>query len=400
VAWSALGWRPAFFSEIEPFPRAVLAERWPGVPIHGDFTTIREGDYEPIDLLVCGTPCQDFSVAGLRAGLAGERGFLTIEFVRLAERLRPRWLVWENVPGVLSSDDGRAFGIFLGALGECGYGTAWRVCDAQYFGVPQRRRRVFVIGYLGDWRPPAAVLFERESLRGDSAPRYEARQAVAGSLGAGSPRSGKRLGRREAAANRLIALRGHSDYGDGLPSLRFKSGDCGGGSEALVIAATVSARWGNQTGGYAGAEHYNLVTHSLRAEGFDASEDGTGRGVPLIAVDCYNGAIDGDVTHSTRAGNGNALGGVPAVMTLAIRGRGDSHDLEYRQDGIRQEMSVRRLTPRECERLQGFPDDYTLITYRSKPAADGPRYRALGNSMAVPCMKWLGKRIAMVEELL
>jgi DNA (cytosine-5)-methyltransferase 1 len=553
VAWHHLGWQAVFFSEIEPFPRAVLAERWPGVPIHGDFTTIEKDTYEPIDLLVCGTPCQDFSVAGLRAGLAGERGFLTIEFVRLAERLRPRWLVWENVPGVLSSDDGRAFGLFLGALGECGYGTAWRVLDAQHFGVPQRRRRVFVVGYLGDWRPPAAVLFERESLRGDTAPRRAAGERVAPCLEACANRTGddRPPGTCVDTADSLIALRGHSDYGDGLPSLRFKSGDCGGGSEALIVPPLMarSSRGGTQglstgftTDGHIVTGHPDpayaisagkqgeggvfgsgrdsqdtFVTHSLRAEGFDASEDGTGRGlvthalnvsgrggdvtedgtgrgVPLIAVDARNGTI-GDQTMTLAGGcdiGSPSLNSTP--LTLAIRGRGDSHDLEYRQDGIAnailtpnggragigvgavavplqcngtnvgtdlpslragnghitgggpaiaygissdcidrsgegdgsaaeraglgivadaspsirarpnngvaQAMSVRRLTPVECARLQGFPDDYLDITYRKKPAADGPKYRALGNSMAVPCMRWIGERIAMVEGLL
>ena len=182
AAWHQLGWKPAFFSEIEPFPRTVLAHHYPHVPLHGDFTTIKEDDYDPIDLLVGGTPCQAFSVAGLRKGFADERGNLTLEYIRLAERLKPRWLVWENVPGVLSQDRGRAFGSFLGGLAECGYGFAYRVLDAQYFGVPQRRRRVFVIGYLGDWRPPAAVLFERESLCGNITPSRESRKSVAPAL--------------------------------------------------------------------------------------------------------------------------------------------------------------------------------------------------------------------------
>ena len=170
VAWHRLGWRASFLSEIEAFPRAVLQHRWTGVPLHGDFTTIEAGQYEPIDLLVGGTPCQSFSVAGLRGGLADDRGNLALEYLRLADRLRPRWLVWENVPGVLSSNGGRDFGAILGGMVELGYGFAYRVLDAQFFGVAQRRRRVFVVGYLGDWRPAAAVLFESESLRGYPAP--------------------------------------------------------------------------------------------------------------------------------------------------------------------------------------------------------------------------------------
>ena len=167
VAWHPLGWEPAFFSEIDAFPRAVLAHHYPEVPLHGDFTTIQAGDYRPIDLLVGGTPCQSFSIAGLRKGLDDDRGNLALEYLRLADRLRPQWLVWENVPGVLSSNGGRDFGAFLGGLVELGYGFAYRVLDAQFFGVAQRRRRVFVVGYAGDWRPAAAVLFERHSLSGD-----------------------------------------------------------------------------------------------------------------------------------------------------------------------------------------------------------------------------------------
>jgi len=170
VAWHSLGWTPAGFAEIEPFPRAVLAHHYPEVPLHGDFTQTADADCADVDLLVGGTPCQSFSVAGLRGGLADQRGNLALEYLRLAERTRARWLVWENVPGVLSSNRGRDFGAILGGMVELGYGFAYRVLDAQYFGVPQRRRRVFVVGYLGDWRPAAAVLFERESLRGNPAP--------------------------------------------------------------------------------------------------------------------------------------------------------------------------------------------------------------------------------------
>ncbi|WP_020472405.1 DNA cytosine methyltransferase [Zavarzinella formosa] len=387
AAWHPLGWKPAFFSEIDNFPRAVLQHHYPSVPCHGDFTTIGKDTYDPIDLLVGGTPCQAFSVAGLRQGFADERGNLTLEFIRLAQRLQPRWLVWENVPGVLSQDTGRAFAAFLGGLAECGYGFAYRVLDARHFGVPQRRRRVFVVGYLGDWRPPAAVLFERESLLGDITPIREAGKIIAATLeaGAGSSR--------------------------------------GAGTPHSLLAPTIPAR--RNAGGGLGTDFDldgGLIAHALRGEGFDASEDGTGRGTPLVPY------------------------------TLAIRGRGDSHHLEYRQDGIanailtpnggragigvgavafqqntrdelryiggdgqiagalaahagmkqqnfiQQLMAVRRLSPRECERLQGFPDDYTLVPSRGKLAADGPRYRSLGNSMAVPVMRWIGERVAEVEQ--
>ena len=173
VAWHPLGWEPQWFSEIEHFPSEVLKYRFPDVPNLGDMTQLNQNpvfNEQPIDLLVGGTPCQSFSVAGLRKGLADPRGNLMLAFLSIADKRRPKWILWENVPGVLSSNGGRDFGTFLTALGNIGYGFAYRVLDAQYFGVAQRRRRVFVVGYLGDWRPAAAVLFESESLQRDSKP--------------------------------------------------------------------------------------------------------------------------------------------------------------------------------------------------------------------------------------
>jgi DNA (cytosine-5)-methyltransferase 1 len=195
VAWKPLGWDPRWYSEIDPFASAVLAERHPETPNLGDMTQIKRKTLQShgtIDLLVGGTPCQSFSVAGLRKGLADPRGNLALEFLRLADESRARWLVWENVPGVLSVNQGRDFGAFLGGLRELGYGFAYRILDAQYFGVPQRRRRVFVVGYSGDWRRSAAVLFERHSMQGNPPPRREARQALAGTLGGRSQSGGFR----------------------------------------------------------------------------------------------------------------------------------------------------------------------------------------------------------------
>ena len=190
VAWHPLGWTPAFFSEIEKFPNAVLAHHYPTVKNFGDMTKFKEWPDVTIDLLVGGTPCQSFSVAGLRKGLTDPRGNLMLTFGAIAGKYRPSWLVWENVPGVLSSNRGRDFGTFLGMLGELGYGFAYRILDAQYAGVPQRRRRVFVVGYLGDWRRAAAVLFERESLSGNPPPSREAGERVASSLASRSTAGG------------------------------------------------------------------------------------------------------------------------------------------------------------------------------------------------------------------
>jgi len=286
MAWHHMGWEPAFFSEIEEFPRQVLAHHYPDTPCHGDFTTIKDDDYGSIELLVGGTPCQSFSIAGLRGGMADERGNLALEYLKLAQRKRPKWVVWENVPGVLSSNGGRDFGAFLGGLVECGYGWAYRICDAQYWGVAQRRRRVFVVGYLGDWRRAAAVLFERESLSGNPPPSREARK------------------------------------------------------EATTPAGE-------------------------RIAAFDKQRLG-------------------------QYGNGEVS------STLAARDYKDATDL------VAEELSVRRLTPTEAERLQGFPDCFTQIPYRNKPAdkcPDGPRYKALGNSFAVPVVRWIGERIQAVEGL-
>lgn len=397
VAWKPLGWRAAFLSEIEAFPRAVLAHHHPDAPLRGDFTEIQAGDHEAIDVLVGGTPCQSFSIAGLRRGMADERGNLALEYLRLADRLRPKWLVWENVPGVLSSNGGRDFGAFLGGLVELGYGFAYRVLDAQYFGVAQRRRRVFVVGYAGDWRRAAAVLFEPASLRGDLAPRREARAgATVGTLGGTSPGGGWRFGADEAAAGQLIpatmAFGGNNqsgpiDVATALNACGTASGRQDFETETFIatVAGTLNAN-GKAAGSAAqqDAEAGMLVAHTLRASGFAA----------------------------TLSAGGHPNSNAP--------GRRKEDDINLVGTG----MAVRRLTPREAERLQGFPDDYTLIPMsrsvqraveadyaaymrRSYPditdaeiarlAADGPRYKALGNSMAVPVMAWIGQRIQNVS---
>lgn len=186
VAWHDLGFTPIGFSEIEPFPCEILKQRFPNTPNYGDLTKYKDWPIEPgsVDLLVGGTPCQAFSVAGLRRGLADPRGNLALIFLGLADHLKPRWILWENVPGVLTSSGGRDFGSFLAGLAELGYSASWRICDAQNFGVAQRRRRVFVVAHLGDWKPPAAVLFESEGLRGDSPKSDQKRKGSTSNAGA------------------------------------------------------------------------------------------------------------------------------------------------------------------------------------------------------------------------
>lgn len=390
VAWHPLGWQPLAFSEIEPFPRAVLAHHYPEVPRHGDFTTIGD-EYGQPDLLVGGTPCQSFSVAGLRGGLADERGNLALEYLRLAGRLGVRWVVWENVPGVLSSNGGRDFGAFLGGLVQLGYGFAYRVLDAQFFGVPQRRRRVFVVGYLGDWRRAAAVLFERHSLQGHPPPRREEGEGVAARAGVGSYGGG--FGKMNDVTPCLQASGGLDERGIRNPLLISSTGDT-----AHCLNAGGMGRQDYET--------ETLITHSLRGEGFDASEDGTGCGTPLVSVafGWQNSASQGDrvsehVTPSLDKSKTPAVCWQQTMPTLCRDPGGPASQDWQQHAAVITGTAVRRLTPRECERLQGFPDDYTLVPYRGKPAADGPRYKALGNSFAVPVVRWIGERIAMVERI-
>jgi DNA (cytosine-5)-methyltransferase 1 len=327
----------------------VLEHHYPDVPVHGDFTTIKEKEYGSIDLLVGGTPCQSFSIAGLRGGMDDERGNLALEFVRLAQRERPQWLVWENVPGVLSSNGGRDFGSLLGALAQIGYGFAYRVLDAQFFGVAQRRRRVFLVGYLGDWRPPTAVLFERESLSGNPAPSREKRQEASGNAGSGIAFDKQRIG--QYGSGEVSSTLAARDYKDATDLVAFPS--CANGDAMGALGYDVSP---------------TMLTSAAPAVAFAQNQMDEVREMDVVgALSCGGG----------KPGQGYAA--------------------------VRSDMQVRRLTPRECERLQGFPDDYTRIPYRNKAAEDcpkGPRYKAMGNSMAVPVMGWIGKRISKVSEIL
>jgi DNA (cytosine-5)-methyltransferase 1 len=326
--------------------------------------------------------------------MADARGNLALEFLRLAGRLRPAWLVWENVPGVLSSNGGRDFGAFLGGLVELGYGFAYRVLDAQHFGVPQRRRRVFVVGHPGDWRRAVAVLFERSCLSGHPAPRREAGAGVAFGLAA---RSGN---------NRGYDGQGHNtNYVAG--TLPASNGGVSSGYHPVVPAAF----GGNNTAGA-----IDVATarngHSGPCGRLDFETE-----TFVVGPLCSGGTPNG---HGTAGINRQAVAAghvvpVPFIVNAAESCAKASHarpsevarcidstgSFANAQGGtvVKQAMAVRRLTPRECERLQGFPDDYTLVEFRGKPMADGPRYKMIGNSMAVVVMRWLGVRIALVHAL-
>ncbi len=468
VAWHGMGWRAAWLAEIEPFPSAVLAHHYPDVPNLGDMTTIADkvlsGDVAAPDVLVGGTPCQAFSIAGLRQSLDDDRGQLSLEFVRLANAIdsarsaagkQPAIIVWENVPGVLNTKD-NAFGCFLAGLaGEssalqpsggkwtnagCVFGpqraVAWRVLDAQYFGVAQRRRRVFVVASARNGFNPSEILFEFDGVRRDIAPSRSAGQEIAGDAGGYFAES-------SFAQFRKVVT--------GCATLKSSAGVAGGGCETLAVVAfpgvayavTCASKQQSQSLGfdvaspimandykepqvvayaYAGAKQQNYICERPVAYGISES--------PYVAHCLRAGASKADKHESTTyviqagEGRGNAVLDTVAAFKggqgALVGGIGYSECLNpdqpqcwrvYHPDGVAPAlqsgegrgnavyvpMAVRRLTPVECERLQGFPDHYTRIPYRKKTAdlcPDSPRYKALGNSMAVPCMAWIGKRIA------
>ena len=422
VAWHPLGWEPQWFSEIEKFPSAVLAHHYPDTPNYGDMTKFKEWpDDRSIDLLVGGTPCQSFSVAGLRKGLDDPRGNLMLTYLAIAAQYRPKWLVWENVPGVLSSNRGRDFGSFLGALGQCGYGFAYRVLDAQFYGVPQRRRRVFVVGHLGDWRRAAAVLFERESLSGHPAPSRKARQETADTITRGANQYSGFVGEPVAAVNHFVpTIAGSLDTQCGGGKLTHQSATNGHLILEKDVMGTLTARM------FAALGARDVEEVALHAVAFDAYNQQTTGNVSkpvaarsdqdtasVIAFGAQNSAaqrdsVSTDVTPTLDKSKTPAVafaqnqvgevreGDVANTLNTNFNASGRNTPM------LRQASAVRRLTPVECERLQGFGDNYTQIPWRNKPAEscpDGPRYKAMGNSMAVPVMTWLGERISMVNAL-
>ncbi|HBR1280834.1 TPA: phage N-6-adenine-methyltransferase [Klebsiella pneumoniae] len=400
VAWEPLGWKAAWFSEIEAFPSAVLAERWPEVVNLGDMTKIaaavRAGEVQAPDVMVGGTPCQAFSIAGLRNGLSDARGQLTLSYVELANAIDDKRIergeeeaifVWENVPGVLTSHD-NAFGCFLAGLaGEsrelepsggkwthsgCVYGPqrtiAWIVKDAQYFGVAQRRKRVFVVASARKGFDPGQVLFESEGVRRDTPPSREPQTAVAALTARGVGTCG--ADDNQAQAGHLLA---------------FGGGNTGGN---IDVAACLTAK----------GQRIDFEVETFAVHGTQDPDTNL------------------ELAHTLGRNHGQANAIFSEPFTLAIRGRNEGSTVEIRNDGVANAlltpnggragmgvgaiswgMQVRRLMPVECERLQGFPDNHTLISWRGKEATecpDGPRYRAIGNSMAVPVMRWIGERIA------
>lgn len=425
VAWAPLGWQPAFFSEIEKFPCQLLAHRYGsnmpnepacqnGVPNLGDMKNYDKWGKYSIDLLVGGTPCQDFSIAGLRAGLAGDRSSLVIVYAKIARKYRPRWLVWENVPGVLNSNGGSDFadilGLFTGRRVEKpengwrnagyvagyknAYSVAWRVIDAQYArvdgfprAVPQRRRRVFLVGCLGANKYPAAVLFDTQSLRGDFAPRRETGQSVATGIAGSTGTSGE----EQTAVTASVASTLNANYGTkyGQDNQHVDAG-------CPLFVCTLGHSQSNGLGiSNANVANTLEATASVNQAVFDRKAFGeysTRNVASTISARDHRGASGDLIACSPIAFDclsggktGNSVGNIPG----ALHGVGRA--------AIATKTQVRRLMPIECERLMGFPDDYTKLDEKT---ADAPRYKALGNSMAVNCMRWVGERIQLVENFL
>lgn len=518
VAWQPLGYRCVWTSEIEPFPAAVVEHHW-HLPNLGDMTKITEADIErhdPIDLLVGGTPCQSFSVAGLRKGLADPRGNLALRFLQLAGATRSRWLVWENVPGVLSSGGGRDFGTFLGSLVELGYGFAYRVLDAQYFGVPQRRRRVFVVGHLGDWRRAAAVLFERACLSGNPPPSREAGKEIThstshciGASGRGFERAGETRGqdpvvavagtlgsnhgniKAEHAWTGQLCYGGGNTQGPGVRRLTPRECERLQGFPACIERVIIEACYAHPnsdvvaalrcrrlqsnalhaddsvSGAFAGCADATLWNDQESRESLVAVSVRASHAASLLAVRsrgrfvwsasgaegsswCHQSILPDDIAHAIALANrelevsirNGKVGSQASTrrFILPSRGRwlaemcglGSGASVS---DAIRRLIEATKYTTSSrgqhtgglgwteatwlcfalavttsfipAQTLDGnsykvildLERDYTAIEYRGKPAADGPRYKALGNSMAVPVMAWIGRRILEAEEL-
>jgi DNA (cytosine-5)-methyltransferase 1 len=443
VAWHPLGWNPVGFGEIEKFPSQVLAHHYPNVPNLGDMTKFKEWQIESdVNVLVGGTPCQSFSVAGLRKGLDDPRGNLMLTYLAIAAKYRPRWLVWENVPGVLSSNGGHDFASLLRGMGELGYGFAYRVLDAQYFGVAQRRRRVFAVGYLGNWQRAAAVLFERHSLCGYPAPSREKGKSVAptikASVGTGGvdvehpmiavqtwpaevsstldTTFGAKMGLENQHVNAgcpmfVPATYDMKQHHNPQPSntvqlttlnCAFTRGDTPLVQPIALAENTIGRKpenGGNGDGYTEGGPMYTLNATGVH-----------GVVQPMVLMD--QGGSVMNVEHNIVGTLRRETHGHEPIVMQAMAFDGYNQTLSTTSQTIRADksdgdhvgmvmhsMAVRRLTPTECERLQGFPDGYTDIKHNGKPTPDGPRYKALGNSMAVPVMAWIGKRIQEVDAI-
>ena len=420
IAFEPLGWKAVGFCEIDPYASAVLAHRFPNTPNYGDLTKYKQWPLEPgtVDVLIGGPPCQAFSVAGLRRGLADPRGSVTLSYLSLVDRLRPEWIIYENVPGLLSVDGGATFGGFLHALGQLGYGWAYRVLDAQHVGecrlhphrrgwsaVPQRRRRVFVVARrgAGGWASAAEVLSLREGVQRHLTAGGKKRQGVAPDAGSGAEegcwwdggqvsqtldavlQKGQTMPEKNRFPAVLQPVQSHWEGGDIHPTLnqahnigspRYSNQELfsqkGAGLVPIPFRKSKRAQSATDSESWVEGQQSNTLNN------FDVGDTRTTHAV--VEQQVYeNHAQDSRVTGphavapTVAAKFGTGGGNVPLVGPMAVR----------------------RLTPNECLRLQGFPDGWTNIPWKGKPTApDGPQYKCAGNSFAVPVVRWIGTRIA------
>jgi DNA (cytosine-5)-methyltransferase 1 len=446
------GFQIAWQCELDAWKRTILAAHWPDVQIFDDITTML--DPPPVDILIGGFPCQDLSVAGQRKGFTGERSVLAFEFLRLAESIRPKWLVLENVPGLLSSSQGADFARLIDEVVACGYGVGWRILDARFFGVPQRRRRVFIVARrtdaLIDSAEASRLAFRaiRESGHGDIAEGWQAWQDAARSVGQGAP-AGRIVGTLTAACfvkmshqdmigAAMLAtpedLAGASALGDlaGTLTRRYRYGvnstvDDGGLAYGPVVSPTVTKKWSKGSGGPAGSETGNLVLdnaatafrkarraqtvnddetwvegdHSNTLNSFDAGDVRTTHAV-LAAFYSTGGSQEGfartdELSPTLKVGTGLDIASPVAIVNALDRQQGGPDD-NSAQAGhlIADPMSVRRLTPTECERLMGWPDEWT--SPQGVKAPDSKRYAACGDGIVAPVAFWIADRIRMIEE--
>ncbi len=440
VAWDGLGWEPMAFCEVEPFPCEVLKHHYPDTPNLGDVTKVdwrgfRNDNGRP-DLLVGGSPCQSFSIAGGRESLDGESR-LMFEWLRAVDELRPRWVVWENVPGALSAkglqgERGGAFQCLLRELAELGYGVCWRVLDAQFFGVAQRRRRVFLVGRLGDLAGAAAVLLEPEGLQGNPGASREKRKALAAAAG----------GRSEGSSYTLKLRHTGSDTrggGTGPLTQRDVSATLATANDQTLFAISTANTGANGSNVNSDGASYTLDLANSNAVAFAQNTrdevrvqgDGTLSGALAAsegmkqrtyvagAFKYHQGSKAGSVGYEEEQSPTFDTSKAPAVC-MADTQSNSAVDEElsgtltrraYKDAPVVGKMVVRRLTPTECERLQGFPDGYTDIKVKCTrlkgggykatevdETPDTPRYKALGNSFAVPVVRWIGERIQRQEE--
>lgn len=526
VAWEQLGWKAAGFAEIEPFPAAVLKHRYPNVPNYGDLNgheqwPLAAGD---VDIIVGGPPCQAFSVAGLREGMADPRGNLSLVYFQLVSRLRPKWIVYENVPGLLSARGGQDFSSLLSALAECGYGFAYRMLDAANFGLAQRRKRIFIVGCrTGDWRHPTAVLFDGPSSFGNPKAGKKAGEGIASPAGTGVGGASRiqlpfgtrgnpnvanclettshdysradgfnmvvdHVPRNDERSEALpYTASSFGQYTPGVGTVRASGGDLGGGSETLLIKPedkvkpiAFKVRGGGEYTGTKGGEvrpnerggtgmlHYEDKTFTvaatqdqfvatpsqpipintmaaLRDQSAEQNRQTFGVGQPgdsmftITKAHHHAVGVQQQLLYENHPNDSRVTGPhaiAPTVTTRFGTGGGNvplgqgADPVTFQPGNLRRDagadpstestttlkasmgdqmphiatpMAVRRLLPSECEALQGFPRDWTKIPWRGKPAdlcPDGPRYKAIGNSMATNCMAWIGKRIQMVDEVI